>query len=170
MKCAWDPSHHNNVTSYQYRDLHWDGALVLLAVSFMWTNFHVRIVYISAFNTRRHWTGAYFCSLPNKQLNMVTPVVIIETTILEWGYEANFPRSVILPIVRSYQNTGYLPMECHVHIWQISQQLIWGDICQIWMWFKDNNMCFGKIENFPNRELNERSFNNPNLWWSLVFK
>ena len=28
------------------------------------------------------------------------------------------------------------------------------------MWFKDSNRYFEKIENFPNREINEKSFHN----------
>ena len=35
------------------------------------------------------------------------------------------------------------------------------DICQIWMWFKEYNRYFGKIENFAYGEINERNFSNP---------
>ena len=55
-------------------------------------------------------------------------------------------------------------MECHVHIWQMSPQLSCGDICQIWMWFKNSNMCFCKIENVPNGKYNKWTLSNPHPW------
>ena len=45
-----------------------------------------------------------------------------------WGPLSQFCPLVIFPIIQSYQNTGYL-MEYHVHIWQISPQLRWGNNC-----------------------------------------
>ena len=36
-----------------------------------------------------------------------------------------------------------------------------SDICQISMSFQESNVYFCKIENFPNREINEQSFSNP---------
>ena len=31
------------------------------------------------------------------------------------------------------------------------------------MWFEESNMYFSGIENFPNREINQRNFSNPHL-------
>ena len=44
----------------------------------------------------------------------------------------------------------------------MSPQLSCGDICQIWTRFKDSNICFYKIENFSNGEINELGFSKPN--------
>ena len=52
-------------------------------------------------------------------------------------------------------------LEYHVYIWQVSPQLSCGDSCQIWMWLKESNSYFCKIENFAYGEINERSFSNP---------
>ena len=54
-----------------------------------------------------------------------------------------------------------LAIEYHVYIWRVSPQLNYGDTCQIWMWFKEYNRYFCKIENFAYGEINERSFNSP---------
>ena len=65
-----------------------------------------------------------------------------------------------------------LAIEYGVHIWQISLQLNCGDTCQIWMWFRESNRYFCKIENFAYGEISERSFSNPhpreNLMWGKV--
>ena len=46
-------------------------------------------------------------------------------------------------------------MEYHVHIWQVSPQ-------QIWMWCKESNTYFCRIENFAyGGEINQQSFSNP---------
>ena len=45
-------------------------------------------------------------------------------------------------------------------------QLSCGDTCQIWMWCKESNMHFCKIENFAYGEINERSFSNPHPGWN----
>ena len=52
-------------------------------------------------------------------------------------------------------------IEYHVYIWQVSSQLSCGDTCQIWMWFRESNWYFCKIENFAYGEISERSFSNP---------
>ena len=57
-----------------------------------------------------------------------------------------------------------LAIEYHVYIWQVSPQLSCGDTCQIWMWFKESNRYFCKIENFAYGEISERSFSNPHPW------
>ena len=54
-----------------------------------------------------------------------------------------------------------LAIEYHVYIWQVSPQLSYGDTCQIWMWFRESNSYFCKIENFAYGEISERSFRNP---------
>ena len=57
-----------------------------------------------------------------------------------------------------------LAIEYHVYIWQVSPQLSCGDTCQIWMWFRESNRYFCKIENFAYGEISERSFSNPHPW------
>ena len=54
-----------------------------------------------------------------------------------------------------------LAIEYHVHIWQVSPQLSCGDICQIWMRFKECNRYFCQIEYFAYGEIDERNFSNP---------
>ena len=54
-----------------------------------------------------------------------------------------------------------LAIEYHVYIWQVSPQLSCDDTCQIWMWFRESNRYFCKIENFAYGEISERSFGNP---------
>ena len=54
-----------------------------------------------------------------------------------------------------------LAIEYHVYIWQVSAQLSCGDNCQIWMWFRESNRYFCKIENFAYGEISIRSFSNP---------
>ena len=39
---------------------------------------------------------------------------------------------------QNYQNTS-LPVEYHIHIWQVPPQLSCGKTCQIWMWFSKSN-------------------------------
>ena len=53
-----------------------------------------------------------------------------------------------------------LAIEYHVYIWQVSPQLSCGDTWQIWMWFKESNRYFCKIENFAYGKISERSFSN----------
>ena len=57
-----------------------------------------------------------------------------------------------------------LAIEYRVYIWQVSPQLSCGDTCQIWMWFRESNRYFCKIENFAYGEISERSFSNPHPW------
>ena len=54
-----------------------------------------------------------------------------------------------------------LDIKYHVYIWQVSPQLSCGDTCQIWMWFKESNSYFCKIETFAYWEVNEWSFSKP---------
>ena len=57
-----------------------------------------------------------------------------------------------------------LAIEYHVYIWQVSPQPSCGDTCEIWMWFRESNRYFCKIENFAYGEISERSFSNPHPW------
>ena len=57
-----------------------------------------------------------------------------------------------------------LTIEYHVYIWQVSPQPSCGNTCQIWMWFRESNRYFCKIENFAYGEIGERSFSNPHPW------
>ena len=58
----------------------------------------------------------------------------------------------------------------HVYIWQVSPQLSCGDTWQIWMWLKEFDKHFRKIENFAYGKINERRFSTPThdplLWHS----
>ena len=87
---------------------------------------------------------------------------------LGWGLLRQFPP------FRYFHNFSssakyMLAVEYHVHIWQVLPQLSCSDTCQIWMWCKEFNRYFDRIENFPYREINERSFSNPHPWpWSLL--
>ena len=58
-----------------------------------------------------------------------------------------------------------LAIEFHVYIWQVLPQLSCGDTCQIWMWFRESNRYFCKIENFAYGEISERSLSNPHPWF-----
>ena len=46
-----------------------------------------------------------------------------------------------------------LAIEYRVYIWQVSPQLSCGDTCQIWMWFRESNRYFCKIENLLTEKL-----------------
>ena len=63
-----------------------------------------------------------------------------------------------------------LAIEYHVYIWQVSRQLSCGDTCQIWMLSKESNRLFRKIENLAYGEINERSFINPQPWFTAGYK
>ena len=57
-------------------------------------------------------------------------------------------------------------IEYHIYIWQASLQLSCGDTCQIWMWFRESNRYFYKIEKILLageiiREIIEQSSSNP---------
>ena len=58
-----------------------------------------------------------------------------------------------------------LAIEHCVYIWQVSPQLSCGDTCQIWMWFRESNRYFCRIEKFAYGEISERSFSNPHPWY-----
>ena len=85
-----------------------------------------------------------------------------------WGLLRQFPP------FRYFPNFSALPkhtldIEYYVYIWQVSPQLSRGDTCQIWMWFKESNSYFCKIENFAYGEINERSFSNSHPWyWNII--
>ena len=49
-----------------------------------------------------------------------------------------------------------LAIEYHVQIWQVSPQFSCGDICPIWMRFKECNRYFYEIENFAYGEIDEQ--------------
>ena len=55
-------------------------------------------------------------------------------------------------------------IEYRVYISQVSPQLSCGDTCLIWMWFRESNRYFCKMENFAYGEISERSFSNPHPW------
>ena len=75
-----------------------------------------------------------------------------------------------VPLFSSFSSSSKhtLAIEYHVYIWQVSPQLSCGDTWQIWMWFKESNMHFCKIEYFAYGEINERSFINPHPWVAIL--
>ena len=89
---------------------------------------------------------------------------------LGWGLQSQFPPFRYFrhfPLL-SRQS---LAIEYHVYIWQVSPQLSCGDTCQIWMWFRESNRYFCKIENFAYGEISERSLVTPtpeHQCWLLV--
>ena len=82
---------------------------------------------------------------------------------LGWGLLSQFPPFRYFPNFSESQKHT-LAIEYHVYIWQVSPQLSCGDTCQIWMWSKESNRYFCKIENFACGEISERSFSNPHTW------
>ena len=56
-----------------------------------------------------------------------------------------------------------LPVEYHIHIWQVLPQLSCGGNWQIWMWSKKSESYVWKSENFSNIDINKQSFINPHL-------
>ena len=84
-----------------------------------------------------------------------------------WGLLSQFPPFRYFPYF-SGSRKHMLAFEYHVYIWQVSPQLSCDDTCKIWMWFKESNRYFCKIENFAYGEINERSFSNPHPWSHLT--
>ena len=80
-----------------------------------------------------------------------------------WGLLNQFPPLRYFPNFSALSKHPFV-LEYHVYIWQVSPQLSCGDSCQIWMWLKESNSHFCKIENFGYGEINERSFSNPHPW------
>ena len=54
-----------------------------------------------------------------------------------------------------------LAIEYHVHIRQVSPHLSCGDTCQIWMWCKESNRYFDRIETFVYGEIKDLSNPHP---------
>ena len=82
---------------------------------------------------------------------------------LGWGLLSQFPPFRYFPNFSESQKHA-LAIEYHIYIWQVSPQLSCGDTCQIWMWSKESNRYFCKIENFACGEISQRSFSNPHTW------
>ena len=92
------------------------------------------------------------------------------STDLGWGLLSQFSQFRYFPHFPLLPKQT-LAIEYHVYIWQVSPQLSCGDSCQIWMWFRESNRYFCKIENFAYGEINERSFSNPHPWsgaWPII--
>ena len=86
---------------------------------------------------------------------------------LGWGLLSQFPPFRYFPNFSALSKHPFV-LEYHVYIWQVSPQLSCGDSCQIWMWLKESNSHFCRIENFGYGEINERSFSNPHPWWVRI--
>ena len=87
--------------------------------------------------------------------------------LLGWGLLSQFPPFRYFPNFSALSKHPFV-LEYHVYIWQVSPQLSCGDSCQIWMWLKESNSYFCKIENFAYGEINERSFSNPHPWFTCM--
>ena len=83
-----------------------------------------------------------------------------KTTALGWGLLSQFSPFRYFPHFPLLSKQT-LAIEYHVYFWQVSPQLSCGDTCQKWMWFRESNRYFCKIENFAYGEISERSFSNP---------
>ena len=96
-------------------------------------------------------------------LNSIMDYPSVSKTHLGWGLLSQFSPFRYFPHLPllSKQTLG---IEYHVYIWQVSPQLSCGETCQIWMWFRESNRYFCKIENFAYGEISERSFSNPHPW------
>ena len=79
-------------------------------------------------------------------------------------------RSVISEFFSSLKTVSYGIY--HVYICEVSPHLSCVGTCQIWMWFKESNRYFCKIEIFAYGEINEWSFSNPTPWtvWLMAAK
>ena len=83
--------------------------------------------------------------------------------VLGWGLLSQFSPFRYFPHFPLVSKQT-LAIEYHVYIWQVLPQLSCGDTCQIWMWFRESNRYFCKIENCAYGEISERSFSNPHPW------
>ena len=92
-----------------------------------------------------------YCVLSNQQWNPCRSSGVGVTQLI----------SVLLFSQFSGSSKHWVPIDYHIHTWQVSPQLSCGDTCQIWMWFKKNIRYCYKIENFLNREIDEGGFSNP---------
>ena len=50
-----------------------------------------------------------------------------------------------------------VPIEHHVHIWQVSSQLSCGDTYRIWMWSIESNRCYTRSKSIKENEMNCRN-------------
>ena len=87
-------------------------------------------------------------------------IVVKSLSYLGWGLLNQFSPFRYFPHFPLLSKQT-LAIEYRVYIWQVSPQLSCGDTCQIWMWFRESNRYFCKIENFAYGEISERSFSNP---------
>ena len=83
-----------------------------------------------------------------------------------WGLLSQFSSFPYFPSFFQHCQTT-LTIEYHVYIWRVSPQLSCGDTCQIWMWFKESNRYFCKIDNIVHRETHERNLSNHNLFLAM---
>ena len=60
-------------------------------------------------------------------------------------------------IVSIMNSIHILPIEYHIHIWQVSPQLSRGESHQIWLWLKESDRYSCKITHFACGEINERA-------------
>ena len=68
------------------------------------------------------------------------------------GWPRQFPLFHYFSIFQQCENT--LATEYHVYNWQVLPQFSCSDACQIWMWLKESNRHFCKIENFTEKLIN----------------
>ena len=104
---------------------------------------------------------------PLHRLTLFTNIISSQIETQGWGLLSQFPPFRYIPNFSALPKY-MLAIEYHVHIWQVSPQLSCGDICQIWMWYKESNRYFGWIENLAYGEISERSFSNPHLRSGMI--
>ena len=113
---------------------------------------------IFEFQINLHWL--IFLRVSEKHESVKIVLVWLIALVHGWGLLSQFPPFRYFLNV-SALSKHKLDIEYHLYIWQVSPQLICGDTCQIWMWFKEFSRCYCTIENFDYGEINERSFSNP---------
>ena len=80
------------------------------------------------------------------------------------GYKANFFHSAILS-----NHCLCLPIEHHIHIWQVLPQLSCGDTRQIWKYFKVPNRYICQNKNLLNGEISQHSLSTPHPIFELLW-
>ena len=91
---------------------------------------------------------------------MKCPFHISQASLQGWGLLRQFPLFRYFSHFPSLSKQK-LALEYRIYIWQVLPQLSCCDTCQIWMWLKESNRYFYKIENFTYGEINEWNLSNP---------
>ena len=126
-------------------------------------------------NAVSHWLGANLESAPVQVIELIVMGHVAWQLLLGtipvssrmfrscqgWGLLSQFPPFRYFPASPKYM----LAIEYHIYIWKLSQQPIYGDTCQIWMWCKGSNRYFGGIEKMLTEKLTDGALVTPALDW-----